>query len=125
MACEEGSDESVLPMSLIPANLNIALIAGQNTSVPWMSKCCAPNHVKMVHGCWLWCEIPSDRIEVTEDKSLLSDFNGCVMNESLHASNQTLVAALRLLNASGQMKPTTAAVCIWAMIVAGFLGSVV
>jgi hypothetical protein len=123
--CEAGTDSSVLPMNLIPPNLNIALIAGHNTSVPWMSKCCDPNLVKMVKGCYLWCEIPSNHIEVTEDKSLVSDFNGCVMTESYHALNQTLVASLRLLSATGQMQPTTSAVCIWVMIVVGILGSVV
>ncbi|KAK0619635.1 hypothetical protein B0T14DRAFT_211037 [Immersiella caudata] len=124
-ACEAGSDSSVMPMNLIPANLNIALMAGQNISVPWMAKCCAPNHVKMVNGCFLWCEIPRGRIEVMEDKSLVSDFNDCVMDESSHFFNESLVASLRLLSGAGQTKPTMAAMLIWAMVFVGLLGSVV
>ncbi|KAK0652704.1 hypothetical protein B0T16DRAFT_104667 [Cercophora newfieldiana] len=123
-ACEVGSDSSVVPINLIPGNLNIALIAGQNASVPWMAQCCAPNRVETIKGCYLWCEIPPKHIHVLEDKSLVSDFNDCVMEKSLRGINESVVASLRLLNAGGPTKPTMAGVCIWALMFVGILNSV-
>jgi hypothetical protein len=42
----------------IPQDINVVAVPGTNTSNSAMKKCCEPNTVQIVNGCWLWCEIP-------------------------------------------------------------------
>ena len=45
---------SSLPPDLpIPKGINYAATQGRNGSEPWMVKCCAPNPVSFIDGCYL------------------------------------------------------------------------
>ena len=122
--CAPGGDSNVLPIHLLPDGINVALIPGQNASIPWMTKCCSPSPVNSIQGCYLWCEIPQKYIHVfAQDKSLISDFNQCVMDQSRNPLNETLVATLRLVNATGATRPSAAVLCIWFLMLVGFMAA--
>lgn len=46
----------------IPKGINYAATQGRNGSESWMVKCCAPNPVSLVDGCYVWCELPKTQI---------------------------------------------------------------
>lgn len=59
---------SGVPLDLpIPKGINYGATQGRNGSEPWMVKCCAPNPVSLVDGCYVWCELPKARITTLPD----------------------------------------------------------
>ncbi|KAK0739982.1 hypothetical protein B0T18DRAFT_416991 [Schizothecium vesticola] len=70
---------SAVPASLpIPKGINYAALQGRNGSEPWMVKCCAPNPVNLVDGCWVWCELPKIHITTLEFVVRELQLNFCV-----------------------------------------------
>jgi hypothetical protein len=123
--CEVNDPSSVLDVNQIPKGINIAVIAGQNISVPWMTNCCAPSPVKKVPGesCYMWCEIPSRYTQVADAESLITTFESCVARNSLDAANLSLTASIRLNAATRQTKPMMGLILISALLFAGMIGA--
>ncbi|KAK0620145.1 hypothetical protein B0T14DRAFT_388215, partial [Immersiella caudata] len=46
----------------VPKDLNFVILPGNDSTSPWVTDCCSPNPVNLLGGCYLWCEIPENRI---------------------------------------------------------------
>ena len=77
----------------IPQNVTYAVIPGQNTSDPWMVRCCQPNPVQIVNGCWEWCYIPATMSNDTTSSAIEFDFDNCLQlnGRNLNQSNGLLI----------------------------------
>lgn len=62
----------------IPKGINYAIVKGRNGSEPWMVKCCAPNPVSLIGGCYIWCELSAAQIHTNKDGKKYSDFGNCI-----------------------------------------------
>ncbi|KAK5659491.1 hypothetical protein OQA88_692 [Cercophora sp. LCS_1] len=92
ISCPGGADGVPAPASLpIPRDINFALTPGRNGSEPWMVKCCEPNPVSLISGCYLWCELPASQIFVDKDGKKSTDFGQCLSLNGRNISESNIV----------------------------------
>lgn len=113
---------SGVPLDLpIPKGINYGATQGRNGSEPWMVKCCAPNPVSLVDGCYVWCELPKARITTLPDGKKSSDFGSCLRTNGRDRDEESGV--LFELNAASSgtktAKVTTKALGVWMVAMAG------
>lgn len=105
----------------IPKGINYAATQGRNGSEPWMVKCCAPNPVSLVDGCYVWCELPKTQITTLKDGKKNTDFLNCIRVNG--RGNDERSPVIYELNApSGgerTARVTTKALGVWMIGMAG------
>lgn len=119
------------PFNAVPANLpipkgiNYAATQGRNGSEPWMVKCCAPNPVTLVDGCYVWCELPKTQITTSTDGKKNTDFMTCLRLNGRGKDRDEPSPVVYELNAasSGERtaRVTTKALGVWMIGMAGMV----
>lgn len=117
--CPPGNSLLDLDHLPIPKDHSFAVIPGQNVSVPWMVRCCAPNPVNLVNNCYLWCQLPPSQI-YHGSNGLDTDFDSCLKINGLNV-DETSISGYSFANAAGRVGPTIQGVGIWALLAAGIL----
>ncbi|KAK1827041.1 hypothetical protein QBC39DRAFT_362945 [Podospora conica] len=115
---------SGVPASLpIPKGINYAAVQGRNGSEPWMVKCCTPNPVNLVDGCWVWCQLPKERITTLPDGKKETDFMTCLKQNGRDRADPS--GMLFEVNAPSSdakaTRVTTKGLGVWAVGMAGMV----
>lgn len=88
-----------------------------------MVKCCAPNSVSLVDGCWVWCELPKTRITTLPNSKKTTDFATCLKTSGWDRDGPSGVL-FELNAASSGAKTatvTTKALGVWVLGMAGMV----
>jgi hypothetical protein len=117
---------SAVPADLpIPKGINYAATQGRNGSEPWMVKCCAPNPVSLVDGCYVWCELSKTQITTLTDGKKYTDFGNCLRLNGRGKDRDEPSPVIYELNAasSGEKtaRVTTKALGVWMIGMAGMV----
>lgn len=108
-----NAQPAILGIPEIPKDINVAMIGGTDVAHPAMVHCCWPNHVQLLNGCFLWCQIPEPRpdekdslgqpkVKFEHADDIFGNFTTCLRSDSGYNTSVNLAIQGNIPNMAGE-----------------------